>query len=542
MPSSDLQPATRIIHLAQYLAGLSVWQDAWREAGEALVKLVGADLFAVGAADGILADTWVFADAGLAASWTGALTVAGSGGLAAELQACISETLDSGFLLCRTFHAPLPLAVTFLPIVRENQNAAVMLVGHRRAEPLPNAMLDVYLAAAGLVATTVTRLAAECELREHRRHLAELVEQRTVDLTAANRQLEREIGERRRNEAIMAARLRLIAYAAGHTLVELLRTTLDEAEALTGSRIGFYHFMEPDQHALSLQAWSTNTIGNLCRAAPTDRHYPVDEAGVWADCIRTGQPLIHNDYASLPHRKGLPPGHAQVVRQLTVPVFRGGLIKAILGVGNKPENYTETDVGVVVALADLAWDIVESKLLQERLQRQATTDELTGVPNRRHFIDLAKRELSRAARHGQALALALMDLDHFKDINDTHGHAAGDSALVAWCRICRDTIRDIDLFARFGGDEFVLLLPDTNLGGACAVLERVRLALATQPLVQDGITVNLTISVGVAALPGTAESLNALLAEADQALYRAKEAGRNCVMPPVTAVERGIDG
>ncbi|MBV5331937.1 GAF domain-containing protein, partial [bacterium] len=103
-------------------------------------------------------------------------------------------------------------------------------------------------------------------------------------------------------------------------------------------------FVEPDQKTLSLQAWSTRTLEEFCKAEGKGLHYNVDKAGVWADCIKQGKPVIHNDYASLTERKGLPPGHTEVTRELVVPVFRGRKIVSILGVGNKSTDYTEKDV------------------------------------------------------------------------------------------------------------------------------------------------------------------------------------------------------
>lgn len=173
-----------------------------------------------------------------------------------------------------------------------------------------------------------------------------------------------DISARKQQQAVLAARLRLIEFAAAHTLDELLRQTLDEAELLTGSQIGFFHFLEADQQTLSLQAWSTNTLTSMCTAEGQGLHYPVDDAGVWGDCIALRQPVIHNDYASLPHRKGLPPGHAPVIRELVVPVLRGQQIVAILGVGNKPTDYLPEDVEVIMLLANMAWDIV----LQQRAE------------------------------------------------------------------------------------------------------------------------------------------------------------------------------
>jgi PAS domain S-box-containing protein len=178
-----------------------------------------------------------------------------------------------------------------------------------------------------------------------------------------------DITERKRIERVNMARLRLIQFAATHSLDELLEASLNEAEELTGSLIGFYHFVEADQQTLLLQNWSTRTKAAFCTAEGKGLHYPISEAGVWVDCVHQRRPVIHNDYASLPHRKGMPPGHAPVVRELVVPVLRGDQIVAILGVGNKPHDYGPEDVETVSLLADLAWDVAGRMRAESELRR-----------------------------------------------------------------------------------------------------------------------------------------------------------------------------
>ena len=178
----------------------------------------------------------------------------------------------------------------------------------------------------------------------------------------------RDITESKWSELIMEARARLLQYSMSQSLEELLAATLDEAEHLTDSQIGFYHFLEPDQQTLSLQAWSTRTVSEACQAQGKGLHYDVAEAGVWVDCIHQRQAVIHNDYEALPGKKGLPPGHAAVVRELVVPVFRNDSIVGILGVGNKASDYSSADIETVTLLADLAWDMVESKRAEEALE------------------------------------------------------------------------------------------------------------------------------------------------------------------------------
>jgi PAS domain S-box-containing protein len=175
--------------------------------------------------------------------------------------------------------------------------------------------------------------------------------------------------ERKRNEAINSTRLYLLQYAASHSLDELLEETLNEAEKLTNSCIGFYHFVEDNQKFLTLQNWSKRTKKEFCKAEGKGLHYAIDEAGVWVDCVSQGKPVIHNDYSALAHRKGMPEGHAKVIRELVVPVLRGNKIKAILGIGNKTSDYNEKDIETISILADLAWEIAEKKRSEEALRQ-----------------------------------------------------------------------------------------------------------------------------------------------------------------------------
>ena len=177
------------------------------------------------------------------------------------------------------------------------------------------------------------------------------------------------IQQRDQAENILQTRLRLMQFADAHTLDELLQFTLDEIETLSGSTIGFFHFLEADQKTLWLQAWSTNTLQNMCKAEGKDSHYDVEQAGVWADAVRQRQPIIHNNYAALPHRKGMPEGHALVVREMVIPIMREDKVMAILGMGNKPQDFTANDVELVATLADFAWDIVEHKRAENALRK-----------------------------------------------------------------------------------------------------------------------------------------------------------------------------
>jgi PAS domain S-box-containing protein len=178
----------------------------------------------------------------------------------------------------------------------------------------------------------------------------------------------RDVTSRKRQENLNAARLKLLQFADGHTMDELLEETLNLAEWLTGSLIGFYHLVEADQKTLSLQNWSTRTKKEFCHAEGKGLHYDLDLAGVWADCLRERRPVLHNDYSTMPGRKGMPAGHAEIIRELAVPVMRNGNVTAILGVGNKPSGYTDQDTELVLLLADLAWDIIGRKKAEEEIR------------------------------------------------------------------------------------------------------------------------------------------------------------------------------
>ncbi len=339
-----------------------------------------------------------------------------------------------------------------------------------------------------------------------------------------------DITERKRSRDIQAARLRLMEYASDHSMHALLVATLDEAGVLSESPIGFYHFLAADQKTLALQAWSTRTLDEYCHAEGEGRHYNIDEAGVWVEAIRERRPVIHNDYAALPNKRGLPPGHAVVLREMVIPVFRNGLIVAILGVGNKPTPYTEYDLQTASLLADLAWDIVESKRLEAELVEMATTDFLTGLLNRRHFLSTMEGELNRLKRFDIPRAAVLMlDLDHFKRVNDTYGHAAGDAVLKHFAGLIRVELRKVDNGGRIGGEEFAILLLGAELNAALAFAERLRNTVHGTPLDFEGQRIAITVSIGIAMLSPDDAGPDDALTRADKALYEAKHSGRNRV-------------
>jgi diguanylate cyclase (GGDEF)-like protein len=191
--------------------------------------------------------------------------------------------------------------------------------------------------------------------------------------------------------------------------------------------------------------------------------------------------------------------------------------------------------GHVVYLCVSIEDTTDAVLYRERLEMakkeletMSLTDALTDLPNRRHLMDTLECELSKHERYQRPLSLAIMDIDLFKNINDTYGHICGDQALSGLARIFPDHLRTYDFVARYGGEEFCVILANTRLEEAILVMERLRCAVEAARIQADGHTIALTISVGIASNEAAASvSMDRILGMADKALYRAKTQGRN---------------
>ena len=186
--------------------------------------------------------------------------------------------------------------------------------------------------------------------------------------------------------------------------------------------------------------------------------------------------------------------------------------------------------GQAVRLVGTNTDIHERKLLEDGLRFQAQVDYLTGMANRGHFMHQAEQEIVRARRYGKSPSLLMLDVDLFKQVNDAHGHNAGDAVLTKLAEICRQTLRDVDTVGRMGGEEFAVLLPESGPGEALDVAERLRAAVAaTKFPIERGLPIQVTVSIGVGAVVSKDDTIDVILSKADNALYEAKNSGRNRV-------------
>jgi diguanylate cyclase (GGDEF)-like protein len=266
---------------------------------------------------------------------------------------------------------------------------------------------------------------------------------------------------------------------------------------------------------------------------------PLDSAVSVGTCVITShQPVLVQDTLADPrfanHQPA--PGQPRMRFYLGVPLRTndGYLIGTLCAMDPEPRQPTQDHVALMQDLARLVVDELE-------LRQLATTDGLTGALTRRAFMSEAKRAIERADRYEHDLSLLTFDIDHFKAVNDRFGHPAGDVVLRVIAAVCRAELRAVDQFGRIGGEEFAILLPETDRIAALALAERLRKAVAATRVPVASGTLTVTVSFGVVGREWR-EDLSTLLAEADEALYIAKRSGRNQTMAagrsPLTPSER----
>jgi diguanylate cyclase (GGDEF)-like protein len=215
-----------------------------------------------------------------------------------------------------------------------------------------------------------------------------------------------------------------------------------------------------------------------------------------------------------------------------IPLYSQARLMGVLTVYRKDadQHFTRADTDTVIFLAEQGGVAIENVLLHEDAQRLSLTDGLTGVWNRRYFQMQFRQVLATASRFDRSFSIMMLDLDHFKKVNDTHGHQRGDAILVEFSQRVSGALREIDTFARYGGEEFICLLSETGLGGAATTAEKIREVIKSKPFGGMGDEpIALTVSIGVASYPEHGDSFRGLVEAADQALYRAKQEGRDRV-------------
>jgi len=271
-------------------------------------------------------------------------------------------------------------------------------------------------------------------------------------------------------------------------------------------------------------------VGSTIPAVPVRRG-----EGIVGLVATTGHALLVSDLASESrvHPAELLTGSGGTYLAVPCRTSEGSVVGVLTAQSATPNDFPLAILDLAQAIAShvaAAWDNVQ---LYQRTRDMATRDELTGLWNRRHLAEQLGQEIQRARRYGHAFAVVLVDIDHFKVYNDAHGHLKGDAALRQMAELLLHTTRRADVVARIGGEEFVILLPESDSAGAAAVAEKIREAVANAPFPgresQPGG--RLTVTMGYACYPEDGEESAVLLELADRALYAGKDAGGNCVRP-----------
>lgn len=354
------------------------------------------------------------------------------------------------------------------------------------------------------------------------------------DAVALRQQLNDLVANVRRNEEVMRRfhdlELRLISVK---DFDELLNTML------------FHHRKAFDLDAITLaiidHEYGIRRMLELNNIDPDD--FPdliiVDDPVELVDLFETDPKTLLGDYDA--HRHGLlfPPSLPLPDSVALLPLVRNGRLTGSLNLGSYDANRFTPALATdfLGRLAAIAAICLENVINHERLKNTGLTDPLTGAHNRRYFEQRLREEAGRNLRQKQPLSCLLLDIDHFKNVNDTHGHQAGDQVLQETAARIKGQLRLSDALVRYGGEEFAALLTQTDQVVALSIAERIRQSIADKPFrLAGGASLTVTISIGVAALGGAArtESLDELarklVARADEALYRAKESGRNRVV------------
>ena len=306
-----------------------------------------------------------------------------------------------------------------------------------------------------------------------------------------------------------------------HDLDRILHVVLESAMASTRAGGGMVLLLTPGRDELVVAASRGIDV-------PVDLRLRVGE-GVSGGVALSGDP-VRGQVGSGPGELRAAPGEPQDTSLIAVPLKSSGTVIGVLDLYGSPlpDGFDDNDLATIRTFASQATVAVDNVLLHEEAQRLSITDGLTGLWNYRYFTMAVGKEIERAARFNRPLALLMLDLDHFKDVNDTFGHQRGDAVLVELAARIQGEVRDVDTVARYGGEELVVVLPETDEAGAAQLTERICQVVRRKPFGAPGVPpVHLTISAGGAVFPRHGLTASVLLARADEALYEAKRAGRD---------------
>ena len=306
-----------------------------------------------------------------------------------------------------------------------------------------------------------------------------------------------------------------------HDLDRILQVVLESAMASTRATGGMVMLLTPDRAELVLAASKGIDV-------PLDLRLEVG-AGVSGQVALSGDAVVGRAGQGAGELRPAPgePGDRSLI---VVPLISSGTVVGVLDLygSAQPGGFNENDLATIRTFASQATVAVDNVLLHEEAQRRSITDALTGLWNFRYFTLTIDKEIERATRFSRPLGLLMLDVDRFKDVNDTFGHLRGDAVLIELAGRIAGQVRDVDTVARYGGEEIVIVLPETDEAGVAELAERICEVVRRQPFGQPGVPpISLTVSAGAAVFPVHGRVAGTLVARADEALYVSKNAGRD---------------
>lgn len=382
---------------------------------------------------------------------------------------------------------------------------------------------------------TGSRKRAEEALHKEREELELRVTERTTELAVANERLQTELTERKRAEAAAAQRAR--EFSALHSATAVLLSTLElepllsqildaATSAIPAAEKGTLHLIAKDTGHLEMRAFIGYTDPRIRKfAIPGSRGYVVK-------AVQNQVPQLIHDVQTNPlvSQEGQIPEVRDIRSAVIAPLLLEQDVLGALSLESSVTSaFTADDLRVLVSFAATATAAIRNAQLHAEVQKLAITDALTGLYNRRGLFELGRHEMERTRRFGHPLSTIWVDVDNFKNINDTYGHQIGDRVLKAVAECLNKNTREVDILGRYGGDEFAILLPETDLNVAVSVAERLRKQVAGTSMTVDGSPVDVSVSIGVSKVSEAINGLELLFKRADTAMYAAKQAGGNQV-------------
>jgi len=406
----------------------------------------------------------------------------------------IDNTTNSPYISARVAVQFQIKSLMALPLIADNQKLGVALLSHKKEHKYSPREISLGEQAASQFALAIAKS-----------HALDAAHHRTQELAALQKATS--------------------ALLTTLDLEVLLGQILDAAiSAIPVAEKGTLHLVARDTGQLQLRAVQGYTDPRIRTFNPTD------SASSAATAVRERKPiLIHDAHADPQTRYGGDIPEIRAISSMIIaPLVLGGrTLGAISLDAYRRYAFTESDLQLLVSFAATATTAIHNAQLYAEVQKQAITDALTGLYNRRGFFELGRREVERAHRFGRPLTAMMIDIDLFKQVNDTQGHLIGDQVLAGVAMQIERQLRQVDLPGRYGGDEYLALLPETDLTNAYQAAERLRRAISQIMYTTENEPVKVTVSIGLAELRESADTLETLIERADQALYTAKQSGRN---------------